>query len=120
MSDSSVESPTAKQPVARPVKKGNSKSSLAYRPLEDGNDSGEGTTDQREAPDQRLAARDDVYNCESDGGSMVQYDGFCESQIADGGEPGLFGADGLLSMPKMKALLLLVFVAQVRSNQTVK
>ncbi len=38
------------------------------------------------------------------------------SAMDDGEDPGLFGENGLLSMPKVKALLFLVWGAQVRGE----
>lgn len=116
----SAESPKAKQAIARRVQNGSRKSALAYRPLEDGTNRGEGATEQH-VPNQGLTACGSGHRCGGDKGSIGEYDGFGESQILDdGGEPGLFGADGLLSIPKVKALLLLVYVAQVRPKLGVK
>lgn len=90
---------------------------LKYATLEVSNDErGEAETTQNDH--QGLAEDAAVVRPSSDkdggeGGGGFGGGGSLPSSVDDNEDPGLFGPGGLLSLPKVAALLLLVWVAQV-------
>ena len=114
---SAEESPPTHQPNASPT----GTSAFASRPLKNGDYGATGGVND-DAEDEDLAVGDTGPLFSNDKGSGL--DGDCvggdqPSAMDDVEDPGLFGPQGLLSMPKVKALLFLFWVAQVSGTPTV-
>lgn len=106
------DSPPRNRAVARHAQNGRISSALAYRSLEDGSHGDEDATSQQERR----------FTVDDSGGRVNDEisDGGCELSVtAAGGEQRICGPGGLLSVPKVKPLLFLVCVVQVRFDYIV-